>query len=397
MFTIRSRTVMIWSLVLVMTITISVATGALLRGEDGLSVTKESIGQTADGVDVDEYTLTNAHDLSIKIMTYGAIVTAVNTPDRDGKFDNIVLHLDSIADYEAGHPYFGAIVGRYGNRICEGKFTLDGEEYTLATNNDANHLHGGDVGFDKKVWTAEPIERDDCVGVKLVLVSPDGDEGYPGELTVTVEYTLNDYNDLKIEYWATTDAATPINVTNHSYWNLSGAGSGTILDDRLALNAPHYLPVDEGLIPTGEVAPVEGTPMSFMRPETIGSRIDQVEGGYDHCYVLNREGLEEGELGRCAFIHDPATGRVMTIRTTEPAVQFYTGNFLDGTNTTSEHVYEKNGAFCLETQHYPDSPNQPEFPNTILRPGETYRHTTVHHFGAENARRRGPIRGRRPE
>lgn len=358
-----------------------------LDGTEGaakMGVTVADIGKTADGQEVQEYTLTNDNGVEVNIMTYGAIITSVKTPDRDGKMDNIVLFKPTVADYEAGHPYFGAVVGRYGNRIAKGKFTLDGKEYTLATNNDVNHLHGGDAGFDKKVWTAEPIEGEGVVGVKMSLVSPDGDEGYPGELTVACEYTLNNDNQLKMDYTATTDAATPVNVTNHAYWNLSGAGSGPITDDVMLINASNYIPVDETLIPTGEIAPVADTVMDFTTSHPIGDKIGEVEGGgYDHCYVLDRGDAADDELVLCAEVTDPKTGRTMKIETTEPGVQFYTGNFLDGSDVAGDLTYNLHGAFCLETQHYPDSPNQADFPSTILRPGETYRHTTVHTFGVE--------------
>jgi aldose 1-epimerase len=343
-----------------------------------MNLEKKKIGATADGKQVDEYTLTNAHGLVVKVMTYGGIITSVQTPDRQGHLTNITLSLDSLQDYLAGHPFFGALAGRFANRIAKGKFTLDGEQYTLATNNGPNHLHGGIKGFDKAVWQAEEIRGKDRVGVKLTHFSPDGDEGYPGNLTATVVYTLDNGNALTMDYTATTDKATPVNLTNHTYWNLRGRAKGGILDEVMMINADHYLPVDETLIPTGKLAAVKGTPMDFTTPTAIGARIDQVSGGYDHAYVLNQK--KPGQMTLAARVSEPASGRVMEIYTTQPAIQFYTGNFLDGTLQAGGVVYQKHHGFCLETEHYPDSPNRPQFPSTILRPGETYRQTTVHKF-----------------
>jgi aldose 1-epimerase len=351
---------------------------AIPRIEAKMSVEKQSYGKMLDGTEVDQYTLTNTGGLKVKVITYGALITSVEVPDRDGKFANVTLFRDSLEDYLAGHPYFGCAVGRYANRIAKGKFTLDSQEYTLATNNGENHLHGGDQGFDKHVWKAEPVEGDDFVGVKFSLVSPDGDEGYPGELKATVTYSLTAGNELKMEYTATTDKPTVVNLTNHAYWNLAGAGSGDVLGHELTLNADRFLPVDDGLIPLGELRSVEGTPMGFTQPETIGARIDQVEGGYDHCYVLNQEEGEQMTLAARAV--EPKSGRVMEIYTTQPAIQLYTGNFLDGTVSGGGVAYQKHHAFCLETEHYPDSPNRPEFPSTTLRPGQTYHEVTVHKF-----------------
>ena len=346
--------------------------------EKKMSLEKKNLGVTADGKQVHEYTLTNVHGLVVKVMTYGGIMTSVETPDRQGKMTNITLSLDSLQDYLAGHPFFGAIAGRYANRIAKGKFTLDGKQYTLATNNGPNHLHGGWKGFDKAVWQAEEVRGKDLVGVKLTHFSPDGDEGYPGNLTATVVYWLNNNNELKMDYTATTDKATPLNLTNHTYWNLGGRAKGGILDELMMINADHYLPVDDTLIPTGEPAAVKGTPMDFTRPTAIGSRIDQVAGGYDHAYVLNQK--KPGQLTLAAKVVAPASGRVMEICTTQPAIQFYTANFLDGKLQAGGVSYQKHHAFCLETEHYPDSPNQPQFPSTILRPGETYHQVTVHKF-----------------
>jgi len=346
-----------------------------------MSVSKKPYGTLPNGDEVDQYTLTNSSGLTVKVINYGGIITSIETPDRDGNMANITLFRDSLEDYLAGHPYFGAIIGRYANRIAKGKFALDGQEYTLATNNGENHLHGGDKGFDKRVWQAQPMDGDGAVGLSMTYTSPDGQEGYPGELTATVVYTLTDENELQMAYTATTTKPTVVNLTNHAYWNLGGAGSGDILDHRMMINASRYLPVDEGLIPTGELTPVADTPMDFTSPEPIGSRIDQVEGGYDHCYVLNK--AEGEEMSLAARVVDPESGRTLEILTTQPAVQFYTGNFLDGTVSGGGVDYQKHAGFCLETQHYPDSPNNPEFPSTVLRPGERYEQVTIHKFGVE--------------
>jgi aldose 1-epimerase len=360
----------------------SLGTGETCWGsEKKMSLEKKNFGVTADGKKVDEYTLTNVHGLVVKVMTYGGIITSVETPDRQGKMTNITLSLDSLQDYLAGHPFFGAIAGRYANRIAKGKFTLDGKVYTLATNDGPNHLHGGKKGFDKAVWQAEKVQGKDFVGVKLTHFSPDGDEGYPGNLTATVVYSLNNNNELKMEYTAATDKATPLNLTNHTYWNLGGRAKGGILDELMMINADGYLPVDDTLIPTGKPAAVKGTPMDFTTPTTIGARIDQVAGGYDHAYVLNQKKPKKpGQLTLAAKVVEPASGRVMEVFTTQPAIQFYTGNFLDGKLQAGGVSYRKHHAFCLETEHYPDSPNQPQFPSTILRPGETYHQVTVHKF-----------------
>jgi aldose 1-epimerase len=347
-----------------------------------VSITKETFGKTPEGEQVDLYTLTNAQGLRVKIMTYGATIIDVETPDRNGKLDNITLSLDSLADYVKGHPFFGSTVGRYANRIAKGKFSLDGKDYKLATNNNGiNHLHGGDKGYDKVVWKAEEIKKPDSVGVLFTHESPDGDEGYPGKLTATVTYTLTNDDELKMDYTAVTDKPTIVNLTNHAYWNLTG-GSGDVLKHELMLNADRYLPVDEGLIPTGELKALKGTPMGFLTPQTIGSRIADVKGGYDHNYVLNKKPGEKG-LTLVAKIVEPQSGRVMEIFTTQPGVQFYSGNFLDGTVQGHGKKYQKHFGFCLETQHYPDSPNRPEFPSTVLKPGEKYQESTVHKFSVK--------------
>jgi aldose 1-epimerase len=350
--------------------------------EAKMSISKESLGKTAEGAEVDQYTLGNGNGLRVKIMTYGATITSVEVPDRNGKSENVTLHLDSLADYLKGHPFFGSTVGRYANRIAKGKFTLDGKQYTLATNNGPNHLHGGIKGFDKVVWKAEPVESDASVGVVFSYESADGEEGYPGALSVRVTYSLTNDDELKMAYWAKTDKPTVLNLTNHTYWNLGDGGASDVLGYELTLNADRYLPVDAGLIPLGELKNVKGTPMDFLRPNTIGARIKQVEGGYDHCYVLNKEPGEKG-LSLAARVVAPKSGRVMEVYTTQPAIQFYSANFLDGTLHADGKTYGPHFAFCLETQHYPDSPNQPTFPTTVLKPGEEYEQLTVHKFSVK--------------
>lgn len=338
-------------------------------------------GTTPDGEEITLYSCTNAHGLLVSLINYGAIVVKVETPDRDGKLANINLGFATLEGYLPRHPYFGSTVGRFCNRIAKGKFTLDGQEYTLATNNGDNHLHGGEIGFDKHVWKAEEVKTDDAVGIKFTRRSVDGEEGYPGNLDVAVTYTLTHENELRVEFTATTDKATPVNLTNHNYWNLAGAGSGKILDHEVTLAADHFLAVDEGLIPTGELTPVAGTPYDFSAPHKIGERINEIEAdpqGYDHCYALRGQA---GGLALAARVKDPVTGRVMEIYTTQPGIQLYTGNFLDGSEGNGG--FNQHEAFCLETQHYPDSPNQPDFPTTILQPGETFHQVTVHKFSAE--------------
>ena len=346
---------------------------------DTMQVSKSEFGKTPDGKQVDLYTGVDAHGLTMKVMTWGAIVVEMRVPDRDGRFENVTLGFDTLDGYLGDHPYFGATVGRYANRIAGGKFSLDGKTYTLATNNGPNHLHGGKTGFSRVVWDAEPVQDADAVGVKFTYTSRDGEEGYPGTLAATVVYRLTNADAMRIDYTATSSASTPINLTNHCYWNLGGAGSGTILDHQLMLAADKYLPVDETLIPTGKLASVRGTPFDFTESKTIGLRIDQVPGdppGYDHCFVLRNQ---TGELALAARVDHPATGRFLEILTTQPGIQFYTGNFLDGAEANGG--FRRNEGFCLETQHYPDSPNRPEFPSAVLRPGHTYRQTTVHRFG----------------
>ncbi|MEQ8787347.1 MAG: aldose epimerase family protein [Pirellulaceae bacterium] len=343
-----------------------------------MTVKKSEFGKTSDGSTASLYTCTNDPGTVVKLTDYGATVVAVIAPDKNGRSESICLGFDDVAGYEKHTAYFGCVVGRYGNRIAKGRFTLDDEAYHLATNNGENHLHGGLKGFNRYLWKSEPIERNGEVGVRFQRTSKDGEEGYPGNLKVTVEYTLDNSNKLKISYRAATDKPTVVNLTNHAYWNLGGAGSGTVLDHQVKLNADRYLAVDDGLIPTGETPSVKGTPMDFTMPHAIGSRIGEIDAdpqGYDHCYVLNSGG---GKLAHAATVRDPGSGRVLQVETTEPGIQFYTGNFLNGAKENGGHP--QYGAFCLETQHFPDSPNQAKFPSTVLRPGETYQTTTVYRF-----------------
>jgi aldose 1-epimerase len=358
-------------------------------GTGAPSITRAPFG-SVDGHAVELFTLTNAHGVQIKLTNYGGIITALSTPDRSGHFDDIVLGYDSLAGYLRNSPYFGAIVGRYGNRIARGQFALDGATYHLAINNGPNALHGGLRGFDKRVWTATPFQRQDSVGVALEYTSPDGEEGYPGTLKARVIYTLTADDKLIVDYHATTDKATPVNLTQHTYWNLVGA-KRDILAHRLTLNADAITPVDSTLIPTGEITPVAGTPFDFRTPMPIGARVEdrantQIRhgNGYDHNFVLNRAGVASGELVRAAYVEEPSSGRTLEITTTEPGVQFYSGNFLDGTITGKQgRVYAFRYGLALETQHYPDSPNHPNFPSTILRPGQEYRTRTIYTFGVE--------------
>lgn len=333
------------------------------------------------------YTLQNSQGVTVKVTNFGAIITSIIVPDRDGKLADIALGYNHLEDYinAVDKPYFGAVVGRYGNRIANATFTLNGTTYELAKNNGPNHLHGGIIGFDKVVWNAEPIAGDGWTGVKLSYLAKDKEEGYPGNLQVHVTYRLNNQNQLIVDYAATTDQATPVNVTQHTYFNLKGEGNGTILDHELMLNAKHYTPVDETLIPTGQIAAVSGTPFDFTTAKAIGRDIAQPNQqlefglGYDHNFVLDR--TDDKDLTLAASVYEPSTGRVLEIHTTEPAVQFYCGNFLDGRlKGKSGKTYVHRGGFCLETQHYPDSPNQPKFPSTILQPGQEHRSTTTFTF-----------------
>jgi len=350
-------------------------------------VRKESFGKTGDGRPVDLYTFTNSQGLEVRVTNYGGIVVSLRVPDKNGKMEDVVLGFDSIDGYLDNSPYFGAIVGRYANRIANGTFTLDGVKYSLAKNNGENSLHGGRIGFNKIVWEAKPFENSKAAGVALTRTSPDGEEGYPGNLKVKVTYTLTDENQLILDYHAVTDKATPLNLSHHSYFNLAGEGSGDILGHELMINADRFTPIDASLIPTGELRAVKGTPLDFTRPTAIGARINdnyeqlQLGRGYDHTFVINRK--NEG-LTLAARVREPNSGRVMEVFTTEPAVQLYTSNFLDGSIVGKRgHAYQKRTALCLETQHFPDSPNHPGFPSTILRPGTTYRSQTIYKFSAE--------------
>ncbi len=337
------------------------------------AVNKTSFG-TLDGKSIDLYTLSNGK-VEIAVTNYGATVVSLKAPDRTGKVADIVLGFDNFAGYRQDEPYLGAVVGRYGNRIAKGKFTLDGKQYTLAVNNGENALHGGLVGFDKRVWEAKPGTN----SVEFTYVSKDGEEGYPGTLTAKVRYELTPNNEVRLDYTATTDKDTVQNLTNHSYFNLSGAGNGDILKHELTLFCSRYTPVDANLIPTGELAPVKGTPFDFLKPHVIGERINEnnpqlkIAGGYDHNFVLD----SKSGLGKAAEVYEPTSGRVLQVWTTQPGVQFYTGNFLEGAfKGKGGVVYQKNYGLCLETQHFPDSPNHPKFPTTELKPGQTFHSTT---------------------
>jgi aldose 1-epimerase len=359
--------------------------GAISRGNKHqrqqiqlMQIHEQDWGTLPDGGTARLFTFTNRNGMVVKVTTYGGIITELLVPDRSGDAGNVVLGFDQLDAYLKVHPYFGAITGRVANRIAKGRFTLDGKEYVLAVNNGPNHLHGGIKGFDKVLWEAAPVQQSEA-GVELSYFSEDGEEGYPGNLSVKVTYSLTEENELRIDYAATTDQTTPVNLTNHSYFNLAGAGD--ILGHEMFIAADRYTPVNDELIPTGEIAPVPGTPLDFTRPEKIGSRIHELRTnppGYDHNFVLNSGG---GTFALAARVHEPSTGRVMEVFTTEPGVQLYTGNFLDGTLTgVGGRVYARHSGFCLETQHFPDAVNQPDFPSILLRPGETYRTKTSFRF-----------------
>jgi aldose 1-epimerase len=357
------------------------------NGKDGMDIKKSPFGRTPDGKAVEQYTLTNSHGLEAKIITYGGIVTSLKVPDRTGRLGDIVLGHNTLDKYvEPNHaqsPYFGAMIGRYGNRIGKGQFTLDGKTYKLAINNGPNTLHGGNVGFDQRVWKAEPVVGKDEVALKLTYVSKDMEEGYPGTLKATVTYALTNKDELRIDYEATTDKPTVCNLTNHNYYNFTCA-ERDILGHELMINGDQTTPVDSGLIPTGELRSVEGTPFDFRKPKAMGQDInandEQIKfgPGYDHNWVLRKKG---SELSLAARVFEPTSGRVMEIYTTEPSIQFYTGNFLDGSITGKDgKIYKHRYGFCLETQHNPDSPNKPSWPSTVLRPGQVYKTTTLHKF-----------------
>ncbi len=349
------------------------------------TVTKQSYGKTAAGENVDLYTLRNSKGVEAKITNYGGILVSLKVPDRNGKFDDVVLGFNDLESYlTKNDPYMGALIGRYGNRIAKGRFTLNGVEYKLAVNNGENHLHGGIKGFDKVIWTGHEMKTPAGPAVVLTYLSKDGEEGYPGNLNVRVVYTLTNNNELKIDYSATTDKDTVTNLTHHSYFNLAGEGNGDILSHIVTINANRFVPTDAGSIPTGELKSVAGTPFDFLKPTAIGTRINQDDeqlkfgNGYDHTWVINGRGMR-----LAATAYEATSGRVMLVWTTEPGVQFYTGNFLNGTLTgKSGKVYARRNGFCFETQHYPDSPNQPSFPTTTLKKGQTLKSTTIYRFSA---------------
>ncbi len=354
---------------------------ASMSGSSG-NISKAPFGKTPDGTPVDIYTLRNANGVEARICTYGGIVVSLKTPDKNGKLGDVVHGYDDLDSYVKNNPFFGCFVGRYGNRIAKGKFTLDGKTYTLATNNGPNHLHGGVKGFDKAVWTAQLVSGPHGGALEMRYTSKDGEEGYPGNLSVTALYTLTGDNGLRLDYTATTDKPTVVNLTQHSYYNL--AGSGDVLNHEVMIAADKFTPVDATLIPTGELRPVKGTPLDFTTPTKIGARINaddeqlKLGNGYDHNFVLNKPA---GQLGLAARVYEPTSGRVMEVLTSEPGMQLYSGNFLDGTITgKGGWVYKQRSAFCMEPQHFPDSPNQPGFPSTVLRPGQTYKNTIVYRF-----------------
>jgi len=353
--------------------------------QKGPSVSHKSFGKTPDGIATTLWTCTNSKGVTMQVTDYGARLVAINVPDKSGKLANVTLGFDSAEKYGAHGAFFGCTTGRFANRIAKGKFILDGKEYKLAVNNGPNHLHGGIKGLDKYVWEGEAVQSKNSSGAKFSLRSPDGDEGYPGTLDMTVTFLLSDDNEVRIDYTAKTiDKPTVLNLTNHAYWNLAGAGSGDVLVQKMYIAADNTLAVDGGLIPTGKLAPVKGTALDFTEPHELGERIAELKkgtpnpAGYDHCYVLRKKA---GELGLAGRAEDPKSGRLMEVYTSEPGMQLYTGNFLDGDPKNGGH--KQHWAFCLETQHYPDSPNQASFPATTLKPGETYRSQTVHKFGVE--------------
>ncbi|HET6815161.1 MAG TPA: aldose epimerase family protein [Actinomycetota bacterium] len=355
------------------------------------TITKAPFGSLADGTAVDIYTLTNSRGMEVKILTYGGILQSIRVPNRHGHLANVTLGFDNLADYVAKSPYFGCITGRYANRIAKGRFRLNGQTYQLPINNPPNSLHGGDVGFDKHVWAATPVRDRHSVGLELRFTSPNGDQGYPGRLASKVTYTLTNRNEIRMDYRArlvgNSNLKTIINLTNHAYWNLAGEGSSDIYGHKLTLKASHYTPVDPTLIPTGAIDPVAGTPMDFTRSTAIGARIRNGFGqlvigrGYDHNWVLDRHG---SGLELAARVVEPKSGRVLEVITDQPGIQFYSGNFLDGTLVgTSGRMYRQGDGFALETQHYPDSPNHPNFPSTVLAPGQRYATTTIYKFSTD--------------
>jgi len=354
-------------------------------GGDSTLPTMESFGKTAGGDPAQLFTLTNSNGVTIRLTDFGATIVQVHVPDREGNLADVVLGFDDVSGYEsAENQYFGCIAGRYANRIAAGKFSIGSAQYTLATNDTPNHLHGGTRWFGQQLWKAEPLSTNQGPGVRFTYVSPDGEEGYPGELTVKVTYTLRADDSLRIDYTASTTAATPVNLTNHAYWNLAGAGSPTVLDHRLRIGAAHYTPTGETLIPTGDINHVSGTPLDFREAASLGERIELLDEtpakGYDHNYAI---GSWNGDLRFAARLTDPESGRVLEIETTEPGLQLYSGNYLHGQVGKGGASYAHRSAVCLETQHFPDSPNHPHFPTTVLQPGNVLRSITLHRFFAE--------------
>jgi aldose 1-epimerase len=348
-----------------------------------MTITQSTFGKTADEKTVDLYKIANGKGISVEVLSLGGVIHSFNVPDRNGKTVNVSANLETVADYEKNRTFFGALIGRFGNRIAKGKFTLEGKEYTLPINNPPNALHGGVKGFDTVVWNVKPFQKRNAAGLVLTYTAQDGEEGYPGKLDVTVIYQLDNQNRWTMNYTAKTDKTTVLNLTNHTFWNLSGFPNSNH-DHVLRLNADRFLPTNDTLIPTGVLQPVEGTPLDFRLPHRIGERISEIKGdhfagGYDHCWVLNQK--RPSKLTFAAEVHEPKSGRTMRIDTTQPGIQFYSGNFLDGSVKGFGRSYDKHGAFCLETQHFPNSPNQPEFPSTVLKPGETFHSATVHTYG----------------
>lgn len=353
-------------------------TGYANESNSKMGIAKSSFGKTASGETVTLYTLTNSQGNTVKMIDYGAIIVSIDVPDKTGKLANVNAGFNSMDGYMMSHPYFGATVGRFCNRIAKGKFSIDGKEYTLATNNGPNHLHGGKVGFDKLMWKVTELVDVASMGLRFSLTSADGDEGYPGTLKVTADYFWDNDNKLSIKFTASTDKATHLNLTNHAYYNLAGIGSGKVYDHELMLACGNYLPIDADMIPTGEKASVKSTDLDFTAKKSIGARIEKFPetGGYDHCFVVDGT---PGQLRKAAEVVEPKSGRTMTVYTTQPGIQLYTGNFLDG--TAANAMLPKHGAFCLETQHFPDTPNQPNFPTTLLKPGQSFEQTTTYQFG----------------
>jgi aldose 1-epimerase len=384
---VRRRTCLALAFILCEALTVSFFAGTIQRPESRIE--KRAFGKLEDGTTVDIYTLKNPNGLQLEITNYGGTVVTLRTPDRRGRFADIVLGYADLRGYVTDTSYFGALIGRYANRIARGKFTLNGVEYQLPQNNGVNHLHGGVKGFHKVLWQVREVPRADGTALELTYFSKDNEEGYPGNLSVTATYVLTNANELRIEYAATSDKETVVNFTHHSYFNLVGSGSGDILGHELKINADRFTPVDETLIPTGELRAVKGTPFDFTRATAIGSRINQTDQqlifgkGYDHNFVLNKKGQE---LSLAANVYEPSSGREIEMWTTEPGVQLYSGNFLDKVRGKAGKIYQKRGGFCLEAQHFPDSPNQPGFPSTVLKPGERYTQTTVYKFMVRGAK-----------